>query len=337
MMKRCLFILLLFLAPMVATKAQLLPNLGGQRAGISNLQFLKIGVGGRGGALGDAMVALANDASASYWNPAGLTLSTGNSFMVSHTEWLAGLKHDFAGVLYHVSPDDILSLSVISLASDDMEITTETNPAGTGMYFKFSDVAFGVSYGRKMTNQFSFGTTVRYVQENLDALKLKAVLFDLGTYYTMGLGSLRFGVAVSNFGSDIAPQGQLTLLDGSKVDSYQKFSPPTSFKMGVAFEAYQDESSKLTSSIQLNHPNDNAENVRVGLEYAWSDWLFLRGGLKRTIGEPLLGVDRKSADDISLGLGVVSSVGFTVASFDYSYTHFNQLGPVHRISLGFTY
>ncbi|HAL56908.1 MAG TPA: hypothetical protein DCP63_10655 [Bacteroidetes bacterium] len=336
-MRRYLSIAIFMSGLMIPAKAQLLPNLGGQRTGISNLQFLKIGVGARGAALGDAMVALANDASASYWNPAGLTLNASNSVLISHTEWLAGLKHDFAGVVYHVSPDDILSLSVISLASDDMEITTETNPSGTGMYFSYSDVAFGISYGRKMTSQFSFGTTIRYVQENLDVLKMKAVLFDLGTYYTMGPGSLRFGVAVSNFGPDIAPRGDLTLLDGSRVDSYQKFSPPTSFRIGIAFEPYQDASNKVTMSFQLNHPNDNAENIRIGAEYAWSNWLFLRAGVKRTIGEPFLGIDRKSADDLSFGVGVVSSLDFTVASFDYAYTHFNELGAVHRISLGLTY
>jgi hypothetical protein len=181
MTQRWTSIAMLFLASTLLTEAQLIPNLGGQRAGISNLQFLKIGVGGRGAALGDAMVALANDASASYWNPAGLTLSTSNSVMLSHTEWLAGLKHEFAGVTYHVTADDILSCSVISLASEDMEITTETNPSGTGTYFKYSDIAFGFSYARKMTSQFSFGTTVRYVQENLDVLTIKAVLFDIGT------------------------------------------------------------------------------------------------------------------------------------------------------------
>ena len=52
--------------------AQLVPNLGGQRAGISAFQFLKIGVGARGVAMGESFVAVANDASALFWNPAGL-------------------------------------------------------------------------------------------------------------------------------------------------------------------------------------------------------------------------------------------------------------------------
>jgi hypothetical protein len=54
------------------TYAQLFPTLGGQRVGISTAQFLKIGVGRRASAMGDAFVAISDDASALYWNPAGL-------------------------------------------------------------------------------------------------------------------------------------------------------------------------------------------------------------------------------------------------------------------------
>ena len=60
-----LFIVLTF----TEIKPQLFPVLGGQRAGISTAQFLKIGVGGRATAMGDAFVAVANDVSALYWNP----------------------------------------------------------------------------------------------------------------------------------------------------------------------------------------------------------------------------------------------------------------------------
>jgi hypothetical protein len=328
------FVLLLLSVPVTA---QLLPNLGGQRAGISSLQFLKIAVGARGAALGEAMVAVADDPSSLYWNPAGLPLNTKNAVMVSHSAWFAGLKHDFAGGLYRLTADDVVGVSLISLASDEMERTTELQPTGTGTYFRYSDLAIGVSYGRRMTSQFSFGTTIRYVEENLDVVKVRAVLFDLGTYYAMGIGSLRFAAVVSNFGSDIEPSGEARLIDGSTVDSYQPFSPPTLFKIGVAFEPYQDETHRLTSSVQLNHPNDNAENVRLGIEYAWKGWLFARLGVKRTIGESLLGADRKSADDYSFGIGIFSALGFTDATVDYSFTHFSELGAVHRVTLGITY
>ncbi|MGB2868250.1 MAG: PorV/PorQ family protein [Bacteroidota bacterium] len=326
----------LVLAATVA-QAQIVPNLGGQRVGISSLQFLKIGIGGRGAALGESMAAIANDASALYWNPAGLVLTNDNAVIVSHAEWLVELKHDFAGVMYHLTSADAIGVSVISLVTDDMPVTTETQPLGTGTFFRYSDLALGLTYSRKMTSQFSFGTTIRYVQENLASVKITGVLFDLGTFYSLGIGSSRIGVVVSNFGSDVAPKGTVELLDHSTVNTFQSFSPPTVFKIGFAFEPLEDEAQKITTSIQLNHPNDNAENVRLGCEYVWENWMFLRVGLKRTIGEPLFGAAQKSADDYSFGAGVFVPVGLTDVKFDYAFTHFNELSAVHRISVEFTY
>lgn len=332
-------VILIFLLSATVTDAwaQLLPNLGGQRAGISSLQFLKIGVGGRGGALGECMVAVANDVSALYWNPAGLVQAKQNGVMVAHGEWLVDLKHDFAGAIYHLSATDVVGLSIISLATDDIEVTTETMPFGTGNYFRYRDLAIGLSYARQLTEQFSFGATVRYVNEKLDVLKMETVLFDLGTHYWLGFGSARFGVIVSNFGSDVSPKGQLTTLGGGTIESFQSFSPPTVFKLGIAFEPYEDEQQRVTTTVQLNHPNDNAENIRMGVEYAWNNWIFLRAGMKRTIGSPVFGSDPKSADDYSYGVGVNVPMGFTTASFDYALTNFSQLGSVHRISFAFTY
>ena len=68
-----IFVVIIFLLVFVNVKAQLITNLGGQRAGISTAQFLKIGVGSRATAMGESFVAIANDASALYWNPAGLS------------------------------------------------------------------------------------------------------------------------------------------------------------------------------------------------------------------------------------------------------------------------
>ena len=84
-MKKILIILILCYA-IVDVKAQLFPTLGGQRAGISTAQFLKIGVGARASALGDAFVAIANDASALYWNPAGLVQFKNDEIIFSHNK-----------------------------------------------------------------------------------------------------------------------------------------------------------------------------------------------------------------------------------------------------------
>jgi len=338
MKKNHLFIMLAVMVCLDQSVAQLVPNLGGQRAGISAFQFLKIGVGARGVAMGESFVAVANDASALFWNPAGLVQLNENQVIASHTEYVVDISHEYFGLVYRLSDDDALGASFSSLHMKDMEITTETQPFGTGRFFSFGDIAIGLTYSKKMTEQFSFGATVRYAEETLDVLKMRSVMVDLGTLYWTGLGSTRFAVTISNFGSDVQPKGTVPQFNGTTTNSFQSFSLPTVFKLGVAMEAIENEDSKLTTSIQLNHPNDNSENFRLGLEYAYRNTLFLRGGVKRTIGQKLFGEDETSPEDFSLGAGFsVELEGISRVNADYAFARYSELGSVHRFSVAFTY
>lgn len=319
-----IIIIFLFL-PLLVLKAQLFPTLGGQRAGISTAQFLKIGIGSRASAMGDAFIAVANDVSALYWNPAGLAQTNDTEIIFSHNSWLVDINHEFLGISYHLSSNDIIGLSLISLSTESMPVTTEVNPFGTGEYFSFGDIALGFTYARKMTEQFSFGATIKYIEETLDKLKMRGLMIDLGTYYWTGLGSTRFAVAISNFGNELSPDGKVQLFGKREINAWQSFSPPTIFRIGFAFEPYQNEEHKFTSSIQLNHPNDNSENVSLGFEYNWFELFFLRAGYKFNIDE----------QNYSIGAGVNTDVSYTQIEIDYSFSNFERLGSAHRFSILF--
>ncbi len=303
------------------------PNLGGQRSGISTAQFLKIGVGSRAAGLGEAFVALSDDASALYWNPAGITQFENNQILFSHNQWLVDINHDFLGAVWHLTGTDAVGVSVTSLTMDQMKVTTEFAPFGTGEYFSFSDIAIGVTYAKRMTDKFSFGATVRYMEETLDKLKMRGFLIDLGTYYWTGLGSSRFAVAVTNFGNQLSPDGEVVLVGKRNKSEWQSFSPPTMFRFGIAFEPYETEQHKVTSIVQLNHPNDNSENVSLGTEYTYLTGMgldfALRGGYKVNVQE----------QDLSFGAGIRYNAGFSVLNFDYAFSRFDKLGSAHRITL----
>ncbi|MBK6915735.1 MAG: PorV/PorQ family protein [Ignavibacteriales bacterium] len=302
---------------------QLFPVLGEQRAGISTATFLKIGVGGRATSLGDAFVAVANDASALYWNPAGLVQFADNQIIFSHNQWVVDINHDFIGGVYHLDETNTFGIAFTSLSMQDMKVTTEFAPFGTGEYFGFSDLAIAVSYARKMTDQFSFGGTLRYIEETLDKLKMRGVMIDLGTFYWTGLGSTRFAVAVSNFGNQLAPDGEVILIGNRKESEWQAFSPPTIFRIGFAFEPYTDEENSITSSIQLNHPNDNSENLSLGFEYSWTKTFYARAGYKFNVDE----------QNYSFGAGIFFPLTIANFNLDYSYANFNRLGSAHRFSI----
>ena len=303
--------------------AQLFPVLGSQRVGITTAEFLKIGVGARANAMAESFAAVADDASALFYNPAGITEFDKNQIAISHSTWFVGLQHDFIGGVYHLDKQNSVGISIISLQSDDMPVTTEFQPYGTGAYFKYGDLAFAATYARKMTDRFSFGVTVKYIDETLADLSMHGVLVDLGTYYWTGIGSTRFAVSVSNFGGQMAPSGSVDLVDGTTVSTFQSFSPPTIFRIGFAFEPYQDKQNKLTASAQLNHPADNSENLAVGAEYSFDSMFFLRGGYKINVEE----------QSYSAGAGVRADMKFALVSFDYAFTPYQRLGDVHRFSL----
>ncbi len=302
---------------------QLSPTLGGQRAGISTAQFLKIGVGGRASAMGDAFVAVANDAGALYWNPAGVVLAKQDEVIFSHNEWVVDISHEFIGGIYHLSENDAVGLSFTALHMQDMPVTTEVMPFGNGQYFSFGDVAAAITYSRKMTSQFSFGATIRYIEETLDKLKMRGVMIDLGTYYWTGLGSTRFAVAITNFGNQLAPDGKVVLFGRRETTSWQTFSPPTIFRIGFAFEPYETEQNRITMSVQLNHPNDNSENVSTGFEYSWRNILQLRGGYKFNVEE----------QNYSFGAGVRMPLKIADVNVNYAFSNFTRLGSAHRFSI----
>ncbi len=321
-MKKSLIILFSIFA-LAECRAQLFPNLGGQRAGISTAQFLKIGVGGRASAMGEAFVAIANDASALYWNPAGLVQFSQNQVIFSHNQWLVDLKHEFIGGVYHLDANNAFGISITSLWTKDMPVTTEFAPFGTGEYFSYGDLAFAVSYSRKMTDKFSFGGTVRYIEETLDKLKMRGVMVDLGTYYWTGLGTTRFAVDVANFGNQLAPDGEVVLWGKRKKSDWQSFSPPTVFRIGFAFEPYQTKEDRVTASIQLNHPNDNSENFTTGIEYSWHHIVLIRGGYKFNVDE----------QNYSFGVGINLPIKIADFTLDYSFQNFVRLGNAQRFSI----
>jgi len=314
---------LFFLLGAEISYAQLIPNLGGQKTGTSSLQFLKIGHGARSVGMAETFVAVSDDISSLFWNPAGLVAFKENGITVSHTEWFVDTKLEFVGGVYHFGGNNAVGISLTALTTEDMKVTTELQPFGTGAYFRYSDIALGISYARQLTEQFSFGATVKYVEETLGELKMRTVIGDLGTFYRTGLGTTRFAVAISNFGAQVSPTGSVELIGGRTANSFQKFPPPTLFKIGFAMEPLLTANSRLTTSIQLNSPNDNAEHVSVGAEYSYKEMFFLRAGYKFNV----------DAENFSAGAGLKVPISFAKMNLDYAITNYRQLGVAQRISL----
>lgn len=324
-----------FIAALVLTtaiaQAQVFPSFGDERTGTSIGNTLKIGAGARPAAMGEAFTAVADDISALYWNPAGLSNMKSNEAGFTQTQWFAGIRQSVGGVALHVADDQTLGVSLTRTGLPDIKVTTETQPFGTGELFRFNNLAAGLSYAYRFTSQFSAGVTVRYTYEQLGDVEVNAFTVDAGTFYWTGLGTTRFAVAVSNFSNQKKPTGDVTLYDKTTVSGFRGFDAPTVFRIGFAMDPILDSTNRLTLALQLNHPSDNAENYALGGEYvltfsdAFPAQIIARAGYKLNVEE----------EDVSAGAGLVIPMldNYNV-TVDYAYTHFKTLGAVHRFGAG---
>lgn len=321
------FILVVSLVGMTPVQSQLLPNLGGQRAGVSALPFLKIDVSPRAAGMGGAQIAVLGDAYAAQWNPAALTDVEHISFSGANTFWFAGINHAFfTGVLPNPKIGT-LALQATALTAGAMERRTEFQPGGTGEYFYASNAAIGLSYAKQLTPMFSYGLTLKYVNETLDNFVAHTVLADMGFLYRTDFKKLNFAVTLHNFGansrmSGTAPESPTTV----QPRALGSYPPPTTFSIGASLTPIETEKHRLLTVLQLNHPNDNSANVRLGIEYAFHNLLFLRAGYKIGIADQYLP---------SLGAGVRTKVGKHPLLVDYAVDPHPYLGWQQRIGLTF--
>jgi hypothetical protein len=325
-MRRPFHILLLLLLAVPAAQAQLLPRLGGQRAGISALTFLKIDPSPRSAAMAGANVALAGDVYSTNTNPAGLADVDKLSFAAANTFWSAGINHAyFTGV----KPTKIgyFGLSITSLMTGKMERRTEFQPDGTGQFFSASNTAIGLTYSQRLTDYFSYGVTLKYVNEQLAEYVAHTGVVDLGFLYRTDWKDLSFAVALQSFGTNSKLKGDYEP-DGlnSKPVTLSSYPAPTLFKLGVSMIPWKTDDKSLTTIVQLNHPNDNAENIRIGLEFEYKKLLFLRAGYKINVD------DQKYP---TAGIGVRARVGKHPLHIDYAVDPTPYLGWIHRFGLSF--
>ncbi len=294
----------------------LLPALvfGQAKVGTAAAQFLDIPVGARSVGMGDAFTATADDASAIYYNPAGLASLVRREAIFSHTVWPAGIAHDFAAVVMPMPQlGGVVGVSAIGLNTGDMDERTISNPGGTGRTFAAANLAAGVTYSRRMTDRFSVGVTWKYVGEYYADVSAHSWAIDIGTLYHTAFKSLRIGMNFCNFGPDI------TMLKNP-------YPLPMTFRFGMAGEVIDKGTHKLTLAWEGSHPNDNLEKFQVGGEYWFNDIVALRAGYK-------FGA-REEGERFGVGAGTKIPLGNMIVKIDYAFSDMQALNNAHRFSLG---
>ncbi|AXJ02120.1 Protein of unknown function (DUF3308) [Cyclonatronum proteinivorum] len=324
-----MLLLMVGFADTAVAQRSIIPSLGDSRSGTSGFQFLKINPDARSSGLGASNVADATDASSLYLNPALAAQMQGNQIQISHTQYFTDISLNYAAYL-HRRGSMAFGASVLYLDSGDMNETTEFNPFGTGRTFRAINMAAGLTFAQELTNLFSYGVSLKYVEERIAEFEAQTVVFDVGFFYRVGDTGLRFAVGLNNFGIDASPSGEIRRLDleGEIIETeFEDVSPPTTFKMGAAYDIFNSDNLSLTGLAQITNPADNAEQFSLGAELGYLNQFYLRAGYE-------FGVDEASLP--SFGVGFNLPVLNYSLGLDYGFSTRDRLGSLHRFALKFT-
>jgi hypothetical protein len=259
----------------------------------SAVPFLLIAPNSRAGAMGEAGAALADDASALYWNPGGLAFQQGQEISLSHANWLPAfnLPDLFIDYLvYRRSMPELDGTVAASITFLNLGSFTRTENDPTPLE-TFNAYEFGVTvgYSTKISEELGLGVNGRFIHSRLAPFGTaeeqgrgiaSGFSFDVGMLYKpktlvipftgldMG-GHFTAGFNLSNLGPAI-----------SYIDRAQADPLPTDLRLGIGYKILNDEFNKLTAIVDVTKllvrklPDGKSDPFYKALFTSWTDKPF---------------------------------------------------------------
>ena len=332
-MKKILsFSSVVLLSLMLATPAQGVIKKTAQ----TGLQFLKLDMSARSAGMGGAFVMAGNDATAMFYNPAGIAnVKSGFDAFATMTQWIADISYSAGGLAYSLGNLGTVGVNFISadygtiigtIVSDVEAGFEETGPLDVGA------LSVGAVYARQLTDKFIVGGQVRYAYQHLGSStfstaeggtedienEVSGLSYEVGTIFYPGLfSSLKIGMTVKNF----SPQFK-----------YQEepFQLPLTFVMGFAVDVFEvlgmGGNNSLLVALDAIHPRDYTERIHLGAEFGFMNMAFIRAGYKFNY----------DIESLSLGGGINYSLGGIGLKIDAAYSLMEDFNDVLRFTVGFS-
>ena len=334
--------------------------------GTTSAEFLLLGAGARGTALGGSFAAIATDVSALYYNPAGVAMLERAGLMVGTYDYIADTRYSWAGVAFPFSGGSrTIGFQVGTFGFKDQPIYTEDQPNGTGGTYSVNQTFIGATFAQNFSDRFSAGITGKFVDDRLGTVSGSAFAVDFGTNFHASLNNhpVKFSFVLANLGSNLNYTGtglagnvQRDPLPGEDPTPTlpqqanlltKDFPLPTTFRVGLAYDIITGENNRLTALGDFNQPNNNKPGFAFGSEWmsqhiGGSNFGFaLRGSYSYTGANNLdpqssttALSDEENLQGLAFGGGLMyggNGNGFGL-SLDYAYKYLGILGPTNFFS-----
>lgn len=270
-------------------------------AGATGGNFLLMGGGARPLAMGEAYVALADDASSVFWNPAGLARMNFPELQYMYNEWFIDIKHQYFGFAY---PTENGTFAGSYSLLDSGDIQGYDASGSREAVFKAQDNSMIFSWGRKLSERLSVGVNLKTLSESLENYQATSTALDAGLLFDL-TPKLRFGAAVQNI--------------GTALKFITEESPlPLTYRVGLGMRNRFFGSDVMSLGIDYVN-NSNASTINAGGEYLFRDLLALRVGALK--GALRAGVGLKTSN----------------YALDYAYLSHSDLGATHQVSVSYSF
>ena len=337
--------------------------------GGSAAEFLLLGAGARGAALGGAFAALTTDVTALYYNPAGLAQLRRPGLVVSSYSYVADTRYTWAGVAYPMSGGvRSVGISLASFGFSDQPVYTLDNPDGDGRTYSVSETMVSATYAQNFSDRFAAGFSVKFISDRLAAVSATGVAVDFGTSFhaLVGTRPLRASFVIQNLGSTLRHDGQGLDAGVSRippfgtVDVPQEGQParlrttpwtmPVLFRVGLAVDLVSQSTSRVTLLSEFSQANNTSPGAGVGLELAGANLggsgfsLAARGSYAVNADNVIDDINLGSlptaetsgsftADGLALGGGLAYERRNGRVGFDYAWKSFGPLGNANFFTL----
>lgn len=271
-------------------------------------QALKLATDSRPAAMGEAFCAVADDASALYWNPAGLAQLKRPEVLFTHMNRLVDTRFFDLSYAQPLGGGGVIGAGVFSLYMED----TRRDSAGntTGSFMNYNNYLL-LAYARRLSAGFSAGVAGKVVYNKLDDYRSGNAAFDVSGLYALS-GALSLGVSLQN----ISARSRLF----RNIETV-----PFNVKAGVAGVFFKK---RVTLAADMNFPADSRPSAAAGAEYRVFEGLAMRAGYKYKFQRTRLG----GMNGFSAGCGLKHKA----YRLDYAFSPYGNLGDtVHRLTLGF--
>lgn len=312
------------------------------KVGTTAGQFLKIAPGARALGMGGAYVGISDDIYAAYFNPAGVAISKGNGQVAfNHTQWLADVNYDFAAASLNIESFGSLFFSVTSLRVPEDKVRTFEFPDGNGQYWDAGSVSFAIGYAKSLTDRFSIGFNAKYIKESVWSSSASGFALDVGTYYITPFNDLVIGASISNFGTKMQLDGrdiQINYDPDNNINTgpnnvpakfeMDQYDLPLTFRIGFSMDVIKSRYIRIKTALDATHPNDNSEYLNAGIEFAYDELLFIRGGYKS-----ILLNNNEQSFTVGAGINYEMNSGLSLR-VNYAYGDYGRLKNIQYIDLG---